>query len=156
MNTEHDVDTERTLLGGCSALLVTGLFAVGGGVPGVISGGVVAATWYLLPAPYAVALGHLVLAVLAADGVGVLHVLLAEAGLVGMLLGPATASDRPLESVARIAGATLALGALVWAGTRWWDAVWPSAVALAVAVGGLSYVLHEYEQYVLARPEESA
>lgn len=154
---ESDFATERTRLGGASALVAAAaLVAVAGGrVAIAILGALVVLTaWYFLSPTYAFALGNVALVALVPEvtTATLARVAVVEAGLLGVLLASATTftgPDRPaplaVSAVLLVLGWVLVGGALAWASAR--SLLWlPVAGGLLVALAAFAaYGLHRYQ-----------
>lgn len=156
MTARTHTDFERTWIGGGGVLLTTGLFALAGGFSGLVAGALLAGIWYRLPSLYAVAFGHLALAALVPETPAVAPLLAAELGLFAMLVAPARRQKRSLELAAATLLGVVALGVLVRTGLDRFDALWPTAALLALAVALLAYGLHRYELLATGQLEGTA
>lgn len=146
-------DSDR-LLGGLGVVAATVGLVLAGGVWGVLAGFAVALAWYVLPATYAFAVGQiLVVAVLSAE-VPLVATVIGEAGLLAVLAGSLTTTDEPARTVAALAVATLALGAVGWGVLRSGRPLWIVAVAIAVVATTTAYGLHRYERVRLGLVED--
>ncbi|UPV76650.1 hypothetical protein M0R89_19150 (plasmid) [Halorussus limi] len=135
---------DRSRLGGASVLVVAGAFVLSAGAPGIAAAAAVLAVWFALPATYAFALGNVALAALVGSG-DVVQLAVAEAGLLGVLLAPAGALDRPGRPVAIAVGGAAAGAALAWAASRGAVGLWVAGLAIVAATGLGGYGLHRYQ-----------
>ena len=139
------------------AVLVAGIgFALVGGPAGVASALAVGVVWFLLPAVYAVALGHVLLAALTVGGGTPLEFVGVGLGLFAVLLAPAARLYRR-ETVVSIT--VFAAGALVFAfGITFTTAgaLWIASLALVVIWVLVAYGIHRYELVTLGLVEGSA
>ncbi|MFB6296223.1 MAG: hypothetical protein ABEH66_05190 [Halobacteriales archaeon] len=143
--TSSDADVRGRRRIGIAAIALAGLgFLVAGGLPGIAAAVALAGSWYALPAPYAVAIGHLLLAVLLPETPGVLALIPAELGLLGVLGAEALPRDEffPLAAlllafVFLLSDAAI-LGFLI-------GGLPAAALALVAAGVAIGYGLHRYE-----------
>jgi hypothetical protein len=156
--TNWDVTTERTRVGGVSALVAAVALVVSAtlqgfdaGLQGTVGAVVVLAAWYLSGPTHAFTLGNIALvSVLPKDAVG--QMVVVEAGLLGMLLAFAATLDGPDHSArSGLAGVLLVLawsfagGAFAWAVARS-GLAFPVAGGLLIALFALAaYILHRYQ-----------
>jgi hypothetical protein len=153
-----DIDTTsvRTRVAAVGLLFTSTAFVYVAGASGMASAVLLAACWLLLPMVYVVAIGHVLLVAITMDGLAVVDALLAELGLLVLLLASVQDSYRPRTS---LAVTTVALvGLLVAVGVTL--AVTESLLIVAVVFAGTGmvtvYGLHRYELSVLERMEGSA
>lgn len=146
--------TERSRLGGASTLVAAvALIAVAGErwPVAVIGALVILSVWYLLPPPYAFALGNVALVAVLPE-IDLMRTTVVEVGLLGALLTSATTaitSDRHLpidvSGVLLVLGWVLVGGVLAWASIRSLLRL-PVAAVLLVALTALTaYGLHRYQ-----------
>jgi len=137
--------TRRHARLGTAAVAVAGLgFAVAGGLPGIAAAVALAGSWYALPTPYAVAVGHLLLAVLLPEDPGLLALVLAELGLLGVLAAAAPLRDETLSFAGRLVGCGVPLSAVAAIGFLV-GGLPAAALSLVAAALALGYGLHRYE-----------
>jgi hypothetical protein len=128
-----------------ASLALAGLgFSLVGGLSGVVAALVLGAAWYALPAPYAVAGGHLFLVALLPTDPGLLQVAPAEVGLLGILAADAPDAAAPGRFVSVLAGVALLLSGVASFGFRL-GGIAMGAVSLAVVALLMGYGLHRYE-----------
>lgn len=138
-----------------AALVAGGGFVLLGGLPGAASAAAVGLVWLVLPAVYAVALGHVLVAALTIGGVAPLAVLTAEFGLFAMLLTPAaTLAQR--ETLVSMTVFVLGVFAFVF-GIAFLvsEVLWIGALVLLLVGVFASYGLHRYELVILGLVEET-
>ena len=135
------------------AALFVPAFALVAGPAGLVAGGVVLGTWYLLGTPYAIAIGHVAFVVATPAGGPIVDLALLWALFLALLVAPARRTPHLIAFGSSTILAVLALGALAWAvlqtGTTW--------IAAAVLVGGFAlalYLLHRHELVVTDRVGE--
>jgi len=117
---------------------------VSAGPPGIL-GGLALVLAAVLPVPYAVGVGHVLLVALVPAGVGLLTVTVVEAGLVVALLTAGDARSRSLsDAVAMLSCIGVLVGVVLWA-LRGTDALVSVVAALVSVTGVASYGLHRYE-----------
>lgn len=139
------------------AALVAGLgFVLVGGLAGVASALAVALVWLFLPAVYAVALGHVLLAALTVDGGTLLEFIVVGLGLFAVLLAPAS---RLYERETLVSVTVFAAGVLFFAfGIAFTtaDVLWIASLALVVLWALAAYGIHRYELVTLGLVEGSS
>ncbi|ADJ13956.1 hypothetical protein [Halalkalicoccus jeotgali] len=110
----------------------------------------IALTWYGLSSPYAVAIGHAMFLPVASRSLTVEPaVLVAEVGLITLLLAPAIDTGATERFIGAFLVSLLGLGGLA-AGAYWWsDRLWIGAAVLIGALGVAGYGLYRYEQVSL-------
>jgi len=123
----------RRLLVGVGSLPVVALCWVVAGVSGVLTGLVVAALWYGLGAPYAVAAGAVLLAAFTPEVGTPLPYALAGVALLVPVLVPVLAAPDPRQGVAWTVAVAVAVGTLSW--------LLVTAAPIWLAAGGLLGVL---------------
>jgi hypothetical protein len=149
--TPTDVDTEHPTWPGLAAVGLAGIgFVLVGGVAGVGAALALGAAWYALPAPYAVALGHLLFVALLPAEPGALQLVPAELGLLGILAvarpaGDGMARSGALRFGALLVGGTLLLGGVAALGLRL-GGLPGGVLALAAVALPVGYGLHRYER----------
>lgn len=165
---EYASDRERTRVG-AAAVLVAGLGLVAAaGLSGVAAAAVLGIAWLLLAPTYAFAVGQVAVVAFAAGGgpfgaaagllggassVEVVGIVIAEVGLFGLLLAPATALANPRGPVALAVGWALGGGALAWISAESGLAPWLAGLVLLGATGLAAYVLHRYQIVALGLAE---
>jgi len=117
---------------------------------GAIAAVVLGVAWYALPAPYAVAVGHLLLVALlppesGIEAIQVVGLVPVEAGLLGLLATAAPRIDAPARFAVALVVATAVLVGVAALGFLA-GGVPGAAAALAVVAGVLGYGLHRYER----------
>lgn len=133
----------RTWLGAQGVILVAASLFWAAGPVGLLAGGLVAVAWYLVPAPYAVAGGHVVvLPLLGSPSLGVFVAL--EAGFLAVLAAPMVLETSPLRSLGTLAVLSIALGVVGWFGWGAWHPRWLVGLALVGLVGLGVYGVHRY------------
>lgn len=175
--TESDLATERTRLGGASALVAAVALVVSAGVEepvaalqGVVAAVVVLTAWYLSAPTYAFALGNVALVAVLPE-TAIVRMVVVEAGLLGMLLASATTLDDSDHSAdgpdhpAHLAVAGVVVLVLAWAiagGALAWASAGdllglPVAGGLLIALTALVvYGLHRYQLVSLGVVSETA
>jgi hypothetical protein len=127
------------------SLTLAGLgFFLVGGLSGVVAAVALGVAWYVFPAPYAVAGGHLLFVALLPADPGLLLIAPAELGLLG-ILAAAAPDEAPERFVAVLAGATLLLSGVAGFSFRF-GGLTTAAVSVAVVALLLGYGLHRYER----------
>lgn len=149
------VRSTRTIVLG---LLGIGIVGVGlwptAGELGLVAVAVLGLVWYRLSELYTVALGHAVFLWLLPTGSLSPELLIAEFGLLVVLVAPALEADAP---GAVIVATVAALGGLIAiaAGSYWWRSdLWIAAAVLLGALLGGGYTLYRYELVRLDLVEE--
>jgi hypothetical protein len=135
------------VLAGFGFVLVGDIFGLGAAV-------LLGVAWYMLPVPYAVAIGHVLFAVLLPAEPGVLDIVPAELGLLCLLGAVAPSRDGIARFGALLVGATLTLSGVAALGFR--IGALPGAAFSLVAASLLGgYGLHRYELLRLGLLEDS-
>lgn len=111
-------------------------------------GGALLVLAIVLPAPYAVALGHVLLVALNPGSLDPVVLAIVEAGLLAALLDAGAWGTRGREAVVTLASIGLVVG-VAWASLRWGASLWTSAGALGLLLALVSYGLHRYELVLL-------
>ena len=143
--TATEPDRRRTRWLGRAGVVLAGLgFVLVGDLFGLGAAVLLGVAWYALPVPYAVAIGHVLFAVLLPAEPGVLDVVPGELGLLCLLGAAAPSRDRVARFGALLVGATIILSGVAALGFRI-EALPGAATALVAAslLGG--YGLHRYE-----------
>lgn len=136
--------------GALGALVVAGTVTWLAGPAGLVVAGLVAVAWWRLPAPYAVAAGHVAALPVLPTPLAPAAVAALEAGFLGVLGGAAVRGhDRPATLAVLGLGAVV-LGAVAWGGWHAWSPRWLAGAAVAAAVAAASYGLHRYSVVSLA------
>ena len=129
-----------------AALIFAGIgFVLSGGFAGVLAAAALAVTWYVLPVPYEVALGHLLLVALLPEEAGLVRAAPAEAGLLALLLAEAPTVEAPGRFVTAMLSAGVVLAGAAWAG-RVVGGLPGAAIGLTAVGAILGYALHRYER----------
>ena len=136
---------DHSLVGGVGAVLAAGALVLVAGLPGLLAGVLVVAGWYLLSVPFALAVGHVLLAVTVPQSSAIGAFVLVEVGFVLLLVGPLVRGREDLRIVSAAIVVFLALLGVVAVGLRWYESVALAALALVVAASLLGYGLHRYE-----------
>ncbi|MDQ2052623.1 hypothetical protein RBH26_19375 [Natronolimnohabitans sp. A-GB9] len=125
-------------------MVLTALCALAAGPIGLLAGLASAVAWYALGVPYAIAVGHIVLAPVAVGGTDPMTVLLVELGYLAVVIAPVVDVREP-----RRTGAVAVTSAAGFVGVGWVAAhrlsLWLAAVVVCLAVGLVAYGLHRYE-----------
>lgn len=135
----------RTWLGGLGVVTVSAALVWLAGPVGLLVGAAVAAGWYGLSGPFAVAAGHVLLLALLAGRPDPAGLLVLEAGFLAILAAPMAGLDDPVPPLAVTAGVGLVLGLLAWFGWTAWEPRWLVGVALVAVVAVALYGLHRYQ-----------
>ena len=134
------------------------------GVPGVLVGALLAASWTRLPPEYTFTLGQFALVVLVPDplpfsgGLEISQTLLGigAVGLVAVLVAPPR--DRtplPTAVVTAITAGVVALGVLAgWTSALWVDSIWVALVGLGSGGALIGVGIREYEHWALETPTQ--
>lgn len=141
----------RTIVAGLLgiAIVIAGLWAIAD-VVGLIAAAVIALVWYRVSALYAVAFGHAAFLVFAPTATlsGFTlspELLIAEGGLLVLLLAPAMDADAPSSLVVVTVAALCGLVAISVGGYWWSTELWIAAAVLMGALVGGGYTLYRYE-----------
>lgn len=145
-------ETLLCILGALAILVILTLF---GGTVGLGIGVIVAISGVFLPRIYAFAVGHLGILV-AISSPTVFQLAVAELSLVPILVAPLVAIEDGLRSIAATSLCYIGLAAVVATGIMTIDALWLTAVILAILVMSIGYGIHRYEQLQLGLVEETA
>lgn len=137
--------TSRHPIGGLGVAVATVALWAAAGLPGLAAGLLTLLSWALGPATLAFAVGQ-VLAVPLLGTPGVASLAAVQVGLLAILAGPLTATDRPHSTLAAFAAVTAVLWGTAWLVRRSGEPPWIGAVALAVAAVTLAYGVHRYER----------
>lgn len=114
---------------------------------GLLAVAVIGLTWYILSNTYAVAIGHaMFLPVAPRSLTPEPAVLIAEVGLVILLLAPATTTGAPERFIGVYLVSLLGLSGLAVGAYRWSGRLWIGAVVLVGVLGIAGYGLYRYEQ----------
>lgn len=105
-----------------------------------------------LPVPYAVAVGHVLLAALYPDGVSLTALAAVEAGLLASLADAGATRFRVRDALVAVVGAGAVAG-IVGATVRYGDSLWSSVATLSVLFALCSYGLHRYQLVQFAATE---
>lgn len=105
-----------------------------------------------LPVPYGVAVGHVLLAALYPDGVGLVALAAVEAGLLASLADAGATRFRVRDAFVVVVGAGAVAG-IVAATVRYGDSLWSSVATLTVLFALCSYGLHRYQLVQFAATE---
>lgn len=143
-----------TWLDGIGALLVAIVCTIATGLPGFVAGTVFFVLWYTQPTLYTVAFGQLVVAALS-DGIAVGYLVLAEVGLLAVLVGTSLALDRPRWRVIVTGGVAIGFGASALAIVRWSNRLWLAIGFVLIVFAIVSYGLHRYERVALGLVEDT-
>ncbi|NHN46430.1 hypothetical protein G9464_02285 [Halostella sp. JP-L12] len=125
------------VVGLCVAAATLGLTAEG-------YGAVLLGLSLMLPAPYAVAIGHVLLVALSPDGIDQVAFVVTEAGLLATLIDAGVARVSGRDLIVTLVGVGISIGS-VWialAGTR---SLWTGVAVLAIIMAFGSYGLHRYQ-----------
>lgn len=149
-------ETAADLLGPVGLVVFGGGMGSVAGVPGLVAGVGVAAVWYALGTPYAIAVGHLLLAALVptvpplpALAAVELGTLLLLAGDAGVTAGP---GRRSIAGLVAFGGLLAALGAA----RSVTEELWLLAAALVGVTAVAAYGLHRYERVRMGLVEGAA
>lgn len=133
------------------SLLGIGIVAVGFWLVaewiGLLAVAIIGLTWYVLSSAYAVAIGHVMFLPVASRSL-ILEpaVLVAEVGLIILLLAPAITTGAPERFIGAFLVSLIGLSGLA-AGAYWWsDRLWIGAAVLIGVLGLGGYGLYRYEQ----------
>lgn len=133
-------------------VLTVGLWWLGG-LAGAGVGLLIASLWFVLPATYLVAAGHLGVLLVTPASLAIGELLLIEAGFIGVLVDTADGRDSLVALVGWtvVIGASLGgVGVLLLDRTR---SLWLTAVVLAGLVAFTMYAIHRVELIRLDRVE---
>lgn len=119
------------------------VFGVGAGLPGLFVGVGIAAVWYVLGTPYAIAVGHLLLVPLFPSGIDVISVVLVETGFLILLVAPLIRTTAPLRVASIAIVTTLWVAGLAWLLLRW-HPLWVVATVTVGQLGLACYGLYRY------------
>ncbi|KYH24882.1 hypothetical protein HAPAU_29740 [Halalkalicoccus paucihalophilus] len=114
---------------------------------GLLAVVIIGLTWYVLSSAYAVAIGHAMFLPVASRSL-ILEpaVLVAELGLIILLLAPAITTGAPERFIGAFLVSLIGLSGLA-AGAYWWsDRLWIGAAVLIGVLGLAGYGLYRYEQ----------
>lgn len=139
----------RTWLGALGVGLVAGSLLWLAGPPGLVVGGLVAAAWYLLPGPYAVAAGHVLALPVIGSAPAVRAVALLELGFLGILAAPTVREAGARWTLAVAALLSAVFGAIAWAGWAAWRPRWLVGLTLVGLVAVGLYGVHRYSVLTL-------
>jgi hypothetical protein len=139
----------RTWLGAVGVLLVASTLGLTTGPIGVVAGVIVAVLWSILPGPYAVAGGHLVVLPLLPAEPTISTLIAFEAGMVALLAAPLVRERRWPRPAAMFAVLAVVLGGLAWGAWGGWRPRWLVLIALAGLVAGGLFTVHRYVVVVL-------
>lgn len=147
--------SEWTLLGVFGIVVTGAVFALVGGLFGVLLTLAFAGLWLYLPAVYSYAVGHVLALGISPRAVTPVELLFVELGLVAVLLGPLVVSTDGDDGGERsdlrrsVIGAGSALFAVVVVSLAFVESLWINAALLAVAAGVAAYALHRFERVAL-------
>ncbi len=141
----------RTWLGALGALAVAASLAWVAGPAGLAIAAALAAAWWWLPGPYAVAAGHVAALPVLPTGLDPVLVVALEAGFLGILGAPVARGPHRPSTLAVLALAGLGLGAVAWHGWYAWGPRWLAGAAVVGAVAAGGYGLHRYSVVSLAQ-----
>lgn len=149
-NTDPSRST-RTVVAGLLGIAIVGagLWSMAGAF-GLIATAAIALVWYRLSALYAVALGHATFLVFAPtatlSGFALSsELVIAEVGLLVLLIAPAMDDDAPGSLVVVTIAALCGLVAISLGSYRWSTELWITAAVLMGALCGGGYTLYRYE-----------
>lgn len=129
-------------------LFVLVAFELVAGLTGALMGAIVAVAWYLLPSPYAVAIGMVGFAALLPSPPAPITVIVGAGGFLLILIDPGRHTDHVFPFVA-----SLLVVAVLFGGSAGMVGLWlePWIVGLLVIglLGMVAYTLHRYERVVL-------
>lgn len=134
-----------TLPGLAGILMVIGVLVGTTGSRGLAAGTVLVLAWFLLPAIYVVALGHILLLLAYPTGIPLPVLAGIETGFLLVLLAPARTADHARVTIAAGLLAFLGLTALAAAILLTTNTLWLPAIAVVGATGLLAYGIHRYQ-----------
>ncbi|AGB38641.1 hypothetical protein [Natronococcus occultus] len=149
--------TERpsTLSTAVGAVALVGAFGAAAGPPGIGAGIATILLWYGFGTPYAIAVGHVLLLALFPDGIDPIAFVLAEAGLLAVLVLPALQTRAPLRTAAGTLLTVAVLGGVSWLAVVSLS-LWQAAAVTAGTIALAGYALYRYGLVALGLVDDDA
>ena len=146
-----NVDPGSAVLGSLGVAVVFVVLVRADVALGLVAGGALAVVWYLLPAPFAFAFGHVAVVAVLGEWSASTRTLVVELGLLATLLQEVPGQERPLFRTVWSISLITALVGLLWTVQQQLGRIWPLAILLAgLALGG-TYALARLEAATMPR-----
>lgn len=140
---------------GAAGFLVVALVSLVAGLAGLLAGVVTVAVWYVLGAPYGIAAGTVLLAVIVPETGAVLPLFLVGAAFLVTVLTPLLTTRGTGLAVPGVGITAAVVGAVAWLLVRA-APLWLAATGLLGAVALAAYVLYRYHLLQLGLLEDGA
>jgi hypothetical protein len=131
------------------------ILAIAQGFPGIVAGGLLVLFWYTCPSLYTVGYGQIALGALLIPAGTTVQIVIAEIGLLLVLLTPGLRLDQPLARTLTTLGSVVLLVGGVLAGISLDVNHSQTGIILISVLGIVTYGMHRYERVAVGAIEES-
>ncbi len=131
------------------------ILAIAQGFPGIVAGGLLLLFWYTCPSLYTVGYGQIALGALLFPSGTIIQLVIAEIGLLLVLIAPGLRLDQPLARTLTILGSVIILVSGILAGLSLDVNHSQIGIILICVLGIVTYGMHRYERVAMGVVGES-